>query len=155
MYFGYLYKKTEKLLDSINNIYYIFLALILILLKITVFIYNLDMTFYYISIDNYLIFLLDTLLWCIIIVKIVKQIHIENIYISYMEWIGKHTLVFYFLSGGVPLVITTFMHKLFSIHSNYSILLIVFLLVLITTTIISYLLFNIKFFRKTILYMDS
>ena len=155
MYFGYLYKKTEKLLDSINNIYYIFLALILILLKITVFIYNLDMTFYYISIDNYLIFLLDTLLWCIIIVKIVKQIHIENIYISYMEWIGKHTLVFYFLSGGVPLVITTFMHKLFSIHSNYSILLIVFLLVLITTTIISYLLFNIKFFRKTIFYMDS
>lgn len=71
-----------------------------------------------------------------------------------MEWIGKHTLVFYFLSGGVPLVITTFMHKLFSIHSYYLILLIVFLLVMITITIITYILFNIKFFRNKILYVD-
>lgn len=154
MNFGYIYKINENFFDSINNIFYILIALILILLKIIVLIYKLDMTFYYISIDNYLIFLLDTLLWCIIIVKIVKHIHINNIYISYMEWIGKHTLVFYFLSGGVPLVITTFMHKLFSIHSYYSILLIVFLLVMITITIITYILFNIKFFRNKILYVD-
>ena len=137
MNFGYIYKINENFFDSINNIFYILIALILILLKIIVLIYKLDITFYYISIDNYLIFLLDTLLWCIIIVKIVKHIHINNIYIYYMEWIGKHTLVFYFLSGGVPLVITTFMHKLFSIHSYYLILLIVFLLVMITITIIT------------------
>ena len=152
MYLGFLYKTYEKFLDNLNIINYIFMTLILIILKVIEYYYNYDMIYYYISIDNYLLFIFDTFIWCIIIIKIIKKNHSSNKFISIIEWIGKHSLVFYFLCGGVPSVVSTFANNNIN-YKSYTIFLFVFLSVLIITSFITYLLYNIKIFRKIILYV--
>lgn len=55
---------------------------------------DIKMTLYTINIDNYLLLILDTLIWCFIIIGCCKMAHgiLGTLPCRYIKWIGKHSL---------------------------------------------------------------
>lgn len=153
MYAGYLYRTCESSLDALHSKYDILLAVLLIVFKWVEWQYQLNMTYYYIAIDVYSLFLADTLLGCLLMVRLMKRIQQSNRLTNMMEWVGRHTLVFYFLCGGVPMVLSKIANRIIG-HPHYILFILVFGAVFATTSMLTYLLYRIPFIRKHILYIQ-
>jgi fucose 4-O-acetylase-like acetyltransferase len=99
---GYIYHKYEKVFNSFNNTSYTILLLSLIILKVYEYKSVANMTVWFINISNYALFTADMLTGIILMSGICKKLPRNRI----IEWTGKHALVYYFICGGVPLVIS-------------------------------------------------
>lgn len=151
---GHIYRKYEKYIDNIPKVTYIFIAAILIILKYIENNHDIKMTLYIIIIDNYPLFTLDTLLWCILVIGCCKLLHrvLLTTPCRYIEWIGSHSLIFYFICGGVPKITSIIMHRI--TETYYCMMPITFITVLLFSTIITWLLYKCSPFRKYILGVD-
>ena len=112
---------------------------------------DIKMTLYTINIDNYLLLILDTLIWCFIIIGCCKMAHgiLGTLPCRYIKWIGKHSLVFYFICGGVPRISSFIMHGITDIH--YYFMPFIFMVVMLLSTSTTWILYHCKPFRKYIL----
>lgn len=148
---GHIYRIYEKHIDNIPRISYVLIAALLFVLKYFEISNDIYMTLYKINIDYYLLFTLDTLLWCFLIIGCCKMKHeiLGTTPCRYIKWIGSHSLIFYFICGGVPKISSYLMHGITDI--NYLMMPVTFIVVMLLSTTITWFLYNCSPFRKYIL----
>ncbi|MCD8296026.1 MAG: hypothetical protein LUC88_00470, partial [Prevotella sp.] len=113
--------------------------IIVILLKWIESRYNLNMTVNPDSITSFPIFFVDTFLSAFIIITMMKKF--SNF--RFLNFIGRNSIVYYFICGGVPLLTGMFFRKIgLSYNGNYTIILLDFLIVVTIMTIITIIITN-------------
>ena len=114
LYSGYLYHQYRDFFHTINKPLYS-LLLLLILIVIKVYEYHVDLPMRNIAIESAPLFLADTIVWLLFVVSIIKYIpHARMI-----EWTGQHCIIYYFLCGGCPLIISMLMNKIGIPYNSY------------------------------------
>ena len=107
LYIGYLYNKHQTVFHPINKSY-ISLLLLSILILLKVYEYHMDFPMRNITIKNVPLFLADTITWLLFIVTIIQYIPKCNP----IEWTGRHCIIYYFLCGGCPLIVSMMMNRI-------------------------------------------
>ena len=98
-----------------------------------------------ISINNYPVFLLDILICSLMMVQISKRLPP----CKWLEWTGSHSLVYYFLCGGVPLITSKVLDKTGLIYDgNYLYVMVALLIVYVMTTFFTWIIY--RYFPFTI-----
>lgn len=133
---GYLYHKYESTLNCINKtIIYILLFFLLITIKIYEYYHHISLLIWHIHITNYYVFLIDIIICNILVIKLFKNLPSINC----LSWIGRHSIAYYFLCGGVPLLVSIFLTKIgFTYRDNYLEVVTAFIMVCLISTIIVY-----------------
>ena len=135
LYSGYLYHQYRDFFHTINKPLYS-LLLLLILIFIKVYEYHVDLPLRNIAIENAPLFLADTIVWLLLVITVIKYIPRCKI----IEWTGQHCIVYYFLCGGCPLIISMLMNKIDIPYNGYFYrYLLAFLLVYLLITAITWL----------------
>lgn len=137
---GFLYHKHEDSFQKKNKAPYIaILFIILIVIKIYEYHIQAKLTIWNIHIDNYPLFLLDIIVGNLAIIQLFKQLP----KIQLMNWIGRHSIVYYFLCGGIPLIVSKLLNYVgASYHNNYIMIIVAYIMVCITSTLITYLIYQ-------------
>ncbi len=132
LYTGYLCHQNKQLMNYINKpLYSILLLSLLIMIKIVE--YKVDLPMRNIAIENVLLFLADALIWLFLVLSIISYIPHSRL----IEWTGRHSIVYYFLAGGVPLLVSKGLNYLsLTNHNSLSLLLAICLVYLIATIIV-------------------
>lgn len=137
---GYTYHKYEsylKCLDKLSNI--VILFVVLIATKLYERQYHINMLIWNIHINNYPVFLFDITICCLLMVTLFKLLPSFN----WLAWTGRHSLVYYFLCGGIPMSITTLLnHMGFIYQGNYIYIVVAFVLVYVVITLITYVIYQ-------------
>lgn len=148
MYIGHIYRISEPFINNINNIWIIPLATVFAGLKYYIYTHNIYMTFYIANIDSYLLFFFDTILFCLLSVKI-WQIQqpteisgVAKSCLCYISWIGRHCIMFYFLCGGVPLITSRLMPQYTA--TDYHLMVLAFLCVCAMSSAATYVFYKTK-----------
>jgi hypothetical protein len=87
----------------------------LILIIIKVYEYHVDLPMRNIAIENVPLFLADCIVWLMLVISIISYIPRCKM----IEWTGRHCIVYYFLCGGCPLIISIFFNKIGLPYNNY------------------------------------
>ncbi len=61
-----------------------------------------------IRVNNWYVFVFDALVCTLFLVSLAKQLKS----VAWLEWTGRRSLVYYFFSGGIPLVVSTLLQRL-------------------------------------------
>ena len=86
---------------------------------------------YPMGIDSYVLFFLDMLTSIFLLVNICKQLPRFKL----LEWVGAHSIVYYFVCGGVPLCLSLALEKVgLDYHGAYYSVLIAYALVCIVAS---------------------
>ena len=114
LYSGYVYHQYKQKFQTINKpIYSLLLLTILILIKI--YEYNNNLSTRNIAITNVPLFLVDTITWLVLITTLINYIPRCKI----IECTGEHSIVYYFLAGGCPLIVSLFLDKVGLDYDDY------------------------------------
>ena len=98
---GYLYHIYEQYFQRLcQPLYLSILFLLLITLKVYEQVSNTCMLIWYIDINNYPVFIIDTTVCTLFMIHLCKILPANRL----IEYTGAHSLVYYFLCGGIPLV---------------------------------------------------
>lgn len=131
LFIGHAFRRFEGVIDNINAVSYIpLLFIILTVMKVYEYVSGIKMTFYVIQIDNFALFFADTTLSSLCLVWLCKRLPSIKI----MEYTGSHSLIYYFICGGVPLIVGRLMPQY--AEDNYLMLPIAFIIVYLCSTII-------------------
>jgi hypothetical protein len=106
LYAGYLYRQYASLFHTINRPFYSFLFLLL-LITIKIYEYPLNLPMRNIAIENIPLFLADSIVWLLLVITLIRYIPRQRM----VEWTGQHSIVYYFMAGGCPLVVSILMRK--------------------------------------------
>lgn len=133
---GYAYHKHEKVFDTICRIpYTCLLFLLLVIIKIYEYADGVNMMIWYIDINNYPVFLTDIFICSILCVQLSKMMPP----VRWLEWTGAHSLVYYFLCGGIPLLTSRVFERLgWAYQGNYLQVVAVMMCVYAITTVITW-----------------
>ncbi len=138
LYLGYLYNQYKDNIHTINKPLYSSL-LLFILIIIKVYEYHVDLPMRNIAIENVLLFLIDSIVWLLLIISIIKYIPSCRL----IEWTGQHCIVYYFLCGGCPMVISILMNKIGLSYDGYLFrYMLAFVLVYMLVTAFSWLIYK-------------
>ena len=111
---GYIYHQYDKHFNTINKPLYS-LLLLLILIFIKVYEYHVDLPMRNIAIENIPLFLVDSIIWILFVISIISYIPRCKM----IEWTGQHSIVYYFLCGGCPLIVSMTMNKIGFSYDGY------------------------------------
>ena len=111
---GYIYHQYDKHFNTINKPLYSSL-LLLILIIIKVYEYHVDLPMRNIAIENIPLFLVDSIIWILFVISIISYIPRCKM----IEWTGQHSIVYYFLCGGCPLIVSMTMNKIGFSYDGY------------------------------------
>lgn len=138
LYLGYLYHQYEDVFHTINKPLYSSL-LLLILIIIKVYEYHVDLPMRNIAFENVPLFLADSIVWLLLIISIIKYIPSCRL----IEWTGQHCILYYFLCGGCPMIISMLMNKIGLPYDDYLYrYMLSFVLVFILTTALTWLIYK-------------
>lgn len=137
---GYLYHKHEHQLYMLNKpIVNLILLAALVAIKLYEQANDIQLIVWHINIDNYVVFLLDLSVCTLLMVQIFKHLPM----IRLLSWTGKHSLVYYFLCGGVPLLVSKIFNKAGMMYNgNYLYVVLAFILVYLCATAITYIVYR-------------
>lgn len=137
---GYAYRKYEQVFSIISRTSYTCLFfLLLIIIKVYEYMNDVNMLIWHININNYLVFLIDIFICSIFMIQLCKMLPPCR----WLEWTGSHSLVYYFLCGGVPLLTSLAFERMsWTYNGNYLLVLAVFLCVYIITTILTLIIYK-------------
>ena len=136
---GYLYHRYEESFQRFNNLNTIILLFaITVLLKYVILHNDLQIVVGPIIVSNYLLFILDLLAVTALLISIFKRL--PSCYP--IQWTGEHSLVYYFICGGVPLLTTLSLKYLGFAWKGYHSTLLAFLLVYIISSAITYIIYR-------------
>ncbi len=130
LFAGHAFRRCEHVIDNINAASYIPLFLLLAIMKVYEYISGAQMTFYVIRIDNFALFLADTALSSLCLVWLCKRLPT----IPPLEYTGSHSLIYYFICGGVPLTVSRLMPRY--TEGSYHLLTAAFVIVYLCSTAI-------------------
>lgn len=136
---GYLYHKYESSFHSINPIQSLsLLAVLAIVIKIYEYINGVNMLIWPIHINHYPLFLIDIIICNLLMLLLVKIIPV-NKWTKWIIWTGRHSIVYYFLCGGIPLMVSIFFEKInYNYNGNYLHVMIALILTYSLTTILTW-----------------
>lgn len=137
---GYTYHRYEKVFNTISQASYAyFLFLLLIIIKVYEYTNGVNMLIWYISINNYPIFLIDIFICSIFMIQLCKMLPPCR----WLEWTGSHSLVYYFLSGGVPLLTSQAFERMnWTYQGNYLLVIAAFSCVYSVTTLLTWIIYK-------------
>lgn len=137
---GYLYHRNEVFFSKLQTRSY---TLLLFLLLACVKIYgqctHADMIIWYINVTNYPLFIADITICTLLFVQLFKMLPTA----MWLNWMGRHSLVYYFFCGGVPLLVSKLFIKAGMVYSgNYLLVVIALILVYLATTFIAFIVYR-------------
>jgi fucose 4-O-acetylase-like acetyltransferase len=138
---GYLYHVHENRLNRFftSSVSIVILGIALVGIKVAVLHYQVSLLIWPIHISNYGVFLVDAIVCILFMTSLCKRIGHHPL----IEWTGAHSIVYYFLCGGIPLLTTRLLgHLHFAYQGSYYQVGIVFLLVYLLTTLITWLIYR-------------
>lgn len=104
MTLGYCYHRYEHVFNSFNQpSFIVFLFLLFMGIKIYVATCGLDMYIHRINISNYPVFFLNIIVGGLLLAHLCKAVPAGR-WTVWIAWTGSHSLVYYFLCGGIPLL---------------------------------------------------
>ena len=133
MYLGYEYHQHENRLHILNRLSLLLLLLNIILIKIYVLRSGISLLIEPVMVNNYPVFLLDTICSILLAVGLFKRLPS----IHWLQWIGRHSLVYYFFCGAVPMLVTKLLSMVhFPYHSYWQIPVVFVFICLIASAIV-------------------
>lgn len=140
LYLGFLFHEKENIFKRFNNIYYtLSFFIIFIMIKIYVGINETSLLMEPVVIDNIPVFIIDTFIAILLMINVAKQLPGNKI----IEWTGAHSLVYYFLCGGVPFTISAIFNKIgFAYNGQYYRIIIAFVLVYAVTSFMTWFIYR-------------
>lgn len=148
IYLGYVYHTFEENKQYVYSKQFILIStLLLILIKVYEEYAKMNMFINPIVIDNYLVFLIDFAFFTICIIQLCKyierKINNQSTWFRMISWTGSHSLVYYFLCGGVPLTVSMIMNKMnYTYEGHYERIIIAFISVYVITTIVVWMIYR-------------
>lgn len=132
LYIGWFYQCRKEVFNRINTpLYTSFLFISLIIIKGYATCKGVHTMIYPMSIDSYFLFFLDMLTSIFLLVNVCKQLPRCKL----VEWVGAHSIVYYFVCGGVPLCLSLALEKVgLDYHGAYYSVLIAYALVCIVAS---------------------
>lgn len=132
LYIGWFYQSRKEVFNRINApLYTSFLFIFLIVIKGYATYKGVHTMIYPMSIDSYFLFFLDMLTSIFLLVDVCKQLPRCKL----VEWVGAHSIVYYFVCGGVPLCLSLALEKVgLDYHGAYYSVLIAYALVCIVAS---------------------
>lgn len=129
---GWFYQSRKEVFNRINApLYTSFLFISLIIIKGYATCKGVHTMIYPMSIDSYFLFFLDMLTSIFLLVNVCKQSPRYKL----VEWVGAHSIVYYFVCGGVPLCLSLALDKVgLDYHGAYYSVLIAYTLVCIVAS---------------------
>ena len=131
LFTGYLYRKYETRFNNISIL--LSLLIVFILIKIFIIHTNAQLILGPIIVSNYPLFIADLLCAVLLMVGIFKQLPSVRL----IEWTGSHSLVYYFICGAVPFMVSRLFHKTTLPIQSYLSVLVVFCVVYIVSTLLT------------------
>ena len=114
------------------------LASVLVYIKVWEWKHDVEIIFYVVKIPSFLLFYVDTLLSCLLVVGVCKVLpHVKVL--AWLRWTGSHCLVFYFVCGGIPLLVS---RVLPSFNGNVLLLLLAFGLVWVFSAVLAWVVYR-------------
>ncbi|WP_036894774.1 acyltransferase family protein [Prevotella sp. oral taxon 306] len=134
LYIGWFYQCRKDVFNHINTpLFTSFLFIFLIVIKGYATCKGVHTMIYPMGIDSYFIFFLDMLTSIFLLVNVCKQLP----RCKPLEWVGAHSIVYYFVCGGVPLCLSLALEKVdLGYHGAYYSVLIAYALVCIVASCI-------------------
>ena len=114
LYLGYIFHQYRHAFHIINKPLYSSLFL-LILILIKIYEYHVDLPMRNIAVENVPLFLTDVIVWLLLVISVINYIPRFKM----IEWTGRHCIVYYFLAGGCPLIISILLNKLKFHYDGY------------------------------------
>lgn len=141
---GFVFRRHKEWMHLIQRPSTILLLVIIeAVIKCTVWKQSLLLTCQPIHVDSFILFFADGIIGSLIIISICH--HLPRL--RWMEWTGKHSLIYYFICGGVPLLVTRCLAVCgYPYHNNYYMVIVAFMLVYVISTILSF--FILLIFQK-------
>lgn len=132
LYIGWFYQCRKEVFNRINTpLYTSFFFIFLIVIKGYAAYKGMHTMIYPMGIDSYFLFFLDMLTSIFLLVNICKQLPRFKL----LEWVGAHSIVYYFVCGGVPLCLSLALEKVgLDYHGAYYSVLIAYALVCIVAS---------------------
>ena len=131
LFTGYLYRKYETRFNNISIL--LSLLIVFILIKIFIIHTNAQLILGPIIVSNYPLFIADLLCAVLLMAGIFKQLPSVRL----IEWTGSHSLVYYFICGAVPFMVSRLFHKTTLPIQSYLSVLVVFCVVYIVSTLLT------------------
>jgi len=133
LYLGYQYHRHEdRLLPLCRPLPIVLLSVLALLSKAYVLSKGIQMVVGPVIISNYPVFLFDTITIILLAIAVVRYLPSW----SWLQWIGRHTLVYYFFCGAVPTVVSMLLPPY---QGYYLTILLPYSIVCLLTTAITYL----------------
>lgn len=137
---GYSYHRYERGFHTINHPSYTsLLFLFLIIIKVYEYMNGVEMLIWPICINHYPLFLADILVCSLFMIQLCKALPS----CKWLEWTGAHSLVYYFLCGGVPLITSKAFERMgWNYGGNYLLVLAAFVMVYLITSVITWFIYR-------------
>ena len=134
--FGYFYHKWENVFHRFHNLSSsFFLFILLVIIKVYEHTQGISLLIEPIQVNNWYVFIFDTFICTLFLVSLAKQL--ESV--TWLEWTGRRSIVYYFFSGGIPLIFSSLLQRIGMGYSGeYYRVLIAFLLVYAFASIIAW-----------------
>ncbi len=140
LYLGYVYHRHEQAFNAIHSPFSTsFLLLCVVVMKIYEYENNINLLIKPIAVTNWYVFVIDMTFATLFLVHLAKYFNS----IGWMEWIGCRSIVFYFLSGGIPLLVSVGLQKAnMSYSGEYYQVMTAYLLVCLFTAFLTWLIYR-------------
>lgn len=137
---GYIYHEKEQYFCYFNRPRYSLWLFILVVLLKTIELYlGINLLIYPIHVSNFVWLAGDATLVTVFLVTIFQQLPRNK----WIEWTGSHTIVYYFLCGGIPMGVGVLLEKLnFGYQGAYYRVIVAFLLVYLIATITTWIIYK-------------
>lgn len=132
--FGYIYKHFEKYFLAHQITQILILGILCICCKYYILSSQPQLCFGPIIVSNYFLFITDMIIFILFIVNIFKLLPHNSL----IQWTGSHSLVYYFICGGVPLLVSIVCNKLGFNFNGYFTFIPVFIIVYMISTVITW-----------------
>ena len=140
LYMGYIYHQKEYIIQRYcNSLTCFILFLLIIISKYIIITHNIFCYLGPVNIDNYPIFFLDNIAFILLLIVICKLL--PNI--KPISWMGSHVIVYYFLCGGVPLILSLCARRIgFAYNGNYFKVFAILISVYLCITLLTWLIYR-------------
>ncbi len=141
LYAGFVYHKKEEYINKVVGGWKITVLLLIIVITLKAIEHhnNVNLLIEPIRITNFGVFTADVILVTLLMVNIAKALPRNKI----IEWTGSHSIVYYFLCGGVPLIVAKSMNKAgITYNGNYLLVILALLMVYVVATLLTWIIYR-------------
>ncbi len=145
---GYIFRHFENHFNHFQLKLLPILTILLIVRKLTIYKTEGQYIFGPIVVSNYPLFVIDLIIGILLLVTIFKQLPSNYL----IQWTGSHSIVYYFICGGVPLISSKLFNMLGFTFKGYLSIIIVFFVVYFVSTLITWIIYK---YLPAIIYSHS